>query len=67
MEDLKNIELDALPVCDNGYMKSKTIFFDKVYISFCSLNVPEYYKLFTDISIYYLFLYDTTFYRQVYW
>ena len=40
-EDLNNIELNALPVCDDRYIKAKTrAFGSKVYTNFCVLNVP---------------------------
>ena len=38
IENLKNIELNALPVYDDRYIKT---YGDKVYTNFCSLNVPE--------------------------
>ena len=42
IEDLKNIELDALPVYDDRYIKTKIrTYGDKVYTNFCGLNVPE--------------------------
>ena len=40
--DLKNIDLNALPVYDDRYIKTTTgTFRDKVYTDFCTLNVPE--------------------------
>ena len=40
--DLKNIELNALPVYDDRYIKAKIrTYGDKVYTYFCCLNVPE--------------------------
>ena len=42
IEDLKNIELNALPVYDDRYIKIKIrTYGDKVYTYFRSLNVPE--------------------------
>ena len=55
IEDLKNIKLNALPVYDDRYIKSKIRKCgDKVYTNFCGLNVPEEdieCELFTVISI----------------
>ena len=40
--DLKNIELNALPVYDERYIKTKLITYrNKVYTNFRGLNVPE--------------------------
>ena len=42
MEILKNIELNALPVYDDSYVKTKIrTFGNKVCINFCGLNVPD--------------------------
>ena len=42
IEDLSNIELDAFPVHDNRYIKTKTrTYGDNVYTNFCGLNLPE--------------------------
>ena len=42
IEDLKNIELNTLPVYDDRYIKSKIrTYGDKVYNNFHGLNVPE--------------------------
>ena len=42
IEDLKNIKLNVLPVCDNRYMKTKIrTYDDKVYTNFRSSNKPE--------------------------
>ena len=42
MDDLKNIELNALPVYDDRYIKIKIrTYCDTVYINFRGLNVPE--------------------------
>ena len=41
-EDLKSIELNALPVYDNRYIKTKLrTYGDKVHTNFRSLNMPE--------------------------
>ena len=41
-EDLKNIKLNALPVYDNRYIKTKIrTYGDKVYTTFRGLNVLE--------------------------
>ena len=54
IEDLKNIELNALTVCDDRYMKTKIrTYGNKVNTNFCGLNVPEgyiYWQKFIDIS-----------------
>ena len=40
IEDLKNIQLNVLPVYDKRYIKTKTrTYGDKVYANFCGLNV----------------------------
>ena len=42
IEDLKNIDLDVLPVHDNRYIKTKIrTHGEKVYTNFFGLNVPE--------------------------
>ena len=55
IECFKNIELNALPVYDDRYIKSKIrIYGDKIYTNFCDLNVPEddiECESFTSISI----------------
>ena len=44
IEDLKNVELNALPVYDDRYIKTKIrTYGDKVYTNFCGLNVPGDY------------------------
>ena len=44
IKDLKNIELNVLPVYDDRYIKTKIeTHGDKVYINFHGLNVPEVY------------------------
>ena len=41
-EDLKNIKLNALPVCDDRYINTKIrTYGNKVYRNFHGLNVPE--------------------------
>ena len=69
-EDLKNIELHALPVCDDRYIKTKIkTYDDKVYTNFRGLNVPEddvECELFTVISINSLLVYDEKYYLQVF-
>ena len=70
IEDLKNIELDALPVYDNKYIKTKILTYgDKVYTNFCDLDVPENdkeYESFTVISIDSLLVYNEKYYLQVF-
>ena len=55
IEDLKDIELNALPVYDDRYKKNKIrTYGDKSYTNFRSLNVPEddiEQESFTAISI----------------
>ena len=42
IEDLENIELDALPVYDDRYVKAKiNTYGHKVYSSFWVVNLPE--------------------------
>ena len=42
VEDLENIELNALPVYDDRYIKTKIrTYDDKVYTNFPGLNMPE--------------------------
>ena len=69
-EDLKNIELNALPVYENRYIKTKIrTYDDKVYTNFRDLNLPEddiECESFTVISIDSLFVYDEKYYLQVY-
>ena len=70
MEDLKNIELNTLPVYDDRYIKTKIrTYWDKVYTNFCGLNVSEddiECKSFTVISIDSLLVYDMKYYLRVY-
>ena len=70
IENLKNIELNALPVYDNRYMKTEIrTQCDNVYINFLGLNVPEDDKAcesFQVISINFLLAYENKYYLQVY-
>ena len=70
IEDLKNTELNALPVYDDKYIKTKIrTYVDKVYISFHGLNVPEddiECESLTVISIDSLLVYYKKYYLQVY-
>ena len=70
IEDLKNIELNALPVYDDRYRKTKIrTYGHKIYTNFCDSNVPEddiEYKCFTVISIVSLLVYDKKYYLRVY-
>ena len=70
IEDLKNIELNALPVYDDTYIKTKIrTYGDKFYTNFCSLNDPEddiRCESFTVIPINRLLLYENKYYLQVY-
>ena len=63
IEDLKKIKLNALPVYDDRYIKTKIITFGyKVWTNFCGLIVPEDViecKSFTVISIDSLLVYDS--------
>ena len=66
IEDLKNIELNALSVYDDRYIKTKIrTYDDNVYTNFCILNVPEDYiesEYFTVISIDSLLVYQNKYY-----
>ena len=70
IEDLKNLELHALPVYDDRYIKTKIRKYgDKVYTNFCGLNVPEdniEYESFTVISTDSLLVYENKYYLPVY-
>ena len=70
IEDLKNIELNALPVYDDRYLKTKIrTYGHKVYTNFCGLNVPEdniECESFTVISIDSLLVNEKKYYLQVY-
>ena len=69
IEGLKNIELNALPIYDDRYMKTKIrTYGDKIYTNFPGLNVPDDIecKSFTVISTDSLFVYENKYYLQVY-
>ena len=66
IEDLKDIELNVLPVYDDRYIKNKirTCGY-KVYANFCGLNVPEENiecESFTVISIDFLLAHENKYY-----
>ena len=69
-EDLKNIKLNALPVYDNRYIKTKIrTYGDKVYTTFRGLNVLEddiECESFTVISFGSLLIYGNKYYFQIY-
>ena len=69
-EDLENIKLNALPVYDDRYIKTKIkTYGDKVYNGFRDLNVSEddtECESFTVISIYSLLVYENKYYLPVY-
>ena len=62
IEDLKNIELNALQVCDERYLKTKIrTYNDKIYTNFFGVNASEddvECKSFRVISIDFLLVYD---------
>ena len=70
IEDLKNIVVNALPVYDDRYIKTKIrTYGGKIYSNFCSLNVPEddiECQSFTVISIDSLLVYEIRYYLQAY-
>ena len=70
IEDFKNIKLNALPVYDDTYIKTKiSIYGDEVYTNFRGLNVPEddiECESFTVISIDSLLVYENKHYMPVY-
>ena len=70
IEDFENIELNALPVYDGRYIKTKVrTYGDKVCTNFRGLNVLEddiECKSFTIISIDSLLVYDKKYALQVY-
>ena len=70
MKILKNIELNALPVFDDRYIKTKIrTYGDKVYTNFRGINVPEddiECESLTVISIDSLLVYESKYYLQVY-
>ena len=72
LENLKNIELHALPVYGDRNIKTKIrTYFNKFCTTVCELNVSEdniqliIYKYFTVSSIDILLLYKTKHYLQV--
>ena len=70
IEYLKDTELNALPVCDYRYIKTKIrTYSDNVSTNFCSLNVPEDnidLESFRVIPIESLLVYESKCYLQVY-
>ena len=70
IEDLRNIQFNAVPVDDDRYIKTKIgTYGDKVYTNFLDLNVSENKVVcnsFTVISIDSLLVYDNSYYLQVY-
>ena len=70
IEDLKNIELDDLPVCNNKQIKTKMrTFGNKIYANFRNLNLPKHdieYESFTVISIDSLLVCNEKYYLQVF-
>ena len=70
IEELKNIKLNALPVYDDRYIKTKTrTYGNKVCTNFRGLNVPEddiECESFTVISIDSLLVYESKYYLQIY-
>ena len=66
IEDLKNLELNALPIYDDRYIKTKIrTHGDKVYTNYQALNVPEYdteCESLIVISIDSLLVYDSKYY-----
>ena len=70
IEELKNIELNSLSVYNNRYIQTKIrAYGNKVYTNFCGLNVAEddiECESFTVISVDSLLIYESKYYRQVY-
>ena len=70
IEGLRNINLNALPVYDDRYIKSKIrTSGDKVYTNFYSLHLPEdgvQCESFTIISTDSLLAYENKYFLQVY-
>ena len=66
IENLNDIELNALPVYDDRYIKTKIRKYDnKVYTNFHGLNMPKddtECESFTVISINSLLVYDNKYY-----
>ena len=69
IEDLVNLELNALPVYDYRYIKTKIrAYGNKVYTNLSGLNVPEddiECVSFAVISIDYLLAYESKYYLEV--
>ena len=69
IEELKNIELNALPGYDNRYIKTKIRKYSgKVYNDFRGLNMPDddtKFESFTIISIDFLLVWERKYYQQV--
>ena len=64
----KNIDLNALPVYDDGYIKTKIrTYGDKVYTNFRDLESKDDIECecFTVISMNYLLVYEKKYYLQV--
>ena len=70
IEDLQNIELNALPVYDGRYIKTKVVTYDNnVCTNVRGLNMPEddiECECFTVISIDSLLVDETKYYLKVY-
>ena len=70
IEDLKNIELNALSFYDDRYIKTKIrTYSDRAYTNFHGLKMPENNiecGSFTVISIDCLLVYEKKYYLQVY-
>ena len=67
IEDLKNIELNALPVYDYRYIKTKIrTYSGQVYNNFRGLNVPEYSNFYWFLYEFYWFAYENKYYPQAY-
>ena len=70
VEDLKSIELNAIPAYDDRYIKTKIrTYVDKVYTNFRGLNEPKddiECESFTVTSIDSLLVYENKYFLQVY-
>ena len=68
--DIRNFVLDAVPVYDDRYLKTKIrTYHDKVYTNFCGLNLPEddiECEFFTVMSIGSLLVYGKKYYLLVF-
>ena len=65
IDDLKNVKLNALPVYDDRYIKTKIkIYGDKVCINFCGLNVSEDYTE-SESSHIYFYWFFTCLWKQI--